>query len=428
MARRTARIVFSSLAGFVQRGAATLGTLLIFPYVLRHVGLEGFALWGVAASLAMIINFADFGLGPMIINTLARALADGDIAAARRLFGAASTMAILIALMLILVAPLIYRTDGAGLPAQVYAIVALGVGINVPLGLANPMWVGMQKGWMMALWEFVQTLLFVGGLYLCGLWSSDVRVFALAIYLAIVASNLCNMAALLACHPEMRPPALPAPWSEVRSIVAPSAKFFSLTALDALTYLLDVTIALQAAGPRAAAQMAVVQRMAVAVAGLVQILAQYQWPHHLEAWIRRDVGWMARALGWSALGIATLALGIMVVLGAFGPELCRIWLQRDIGFHATTFGWLAAWILTLGTARLLSTALSAMNVLGFQMGVFGAFIIVSLGMKLALASRFGVDGILLGIVIPGACFLVPALVWKVVGQMRHAETTRTCTS
>ena len=422
MPNRTRRIMFTSLVGIVQRGSATLGTLVIFPYVLHRIGTAGFALWGVAASLFMIINFADFGLGPMIINGIARDLATNDQAAARRRFGAALTVAIGIAVMLALAAATVYAISGRDIPAEVYAIIALGIGLNVPLGIANPMWIGMQRGWVMALWEFVQVLLLVGGLYLCGLWSTDVRLFAAVIYLALLVANTFNMASLLLNFPAMRPSTLPASRSDILPIVAPSAKFFALTSLDALTYLFDVTIVLLAAGATAAAQMTVIQRMAVAVTGVMLMLAQYQLPHYVEAWMRRDVHWIRRALGWSLLGSALLALCLGVSLGTIGPALCRFWLGRDIGFHAATFGWLAVWTFALGTARLLSMVLNAMNVLGFQIAAYTAFIVISFALKLVLPRWFGVDGVLLGIIIPAAVFLIPLLGTKVWWQMNRLRS------
>jgi O-antigen/teichoic acid export membrane protein len=423
MAGRLHRLLTTSVVGVVQRASAMLGTLIIFPVVLHALGTEKFGLWGVAASLSMIINFADFGLGPMIITYVAKELAKGDEEAARHIFGAAFSLAVLIALALTALTPVVLSLPGPTIEIQILAIVTLGVAVNVPLGIANPAWISLQRGWMTALWEFVQTLFFIGGLWIATFYTHDVRIFSACIYVAIVAANGCNIAVLLATERRLRLSPFPASWNAIRASVGPSLRFFMLTMLDALSYLLDPFIALQVLGSLAAAQMAILQRMAVAATGILMILSQYLWPTYVEALVQRDQGWVRRSLIVSILGVGAFALAIYLVLAGLGPWLFRIWLGRDIGFTGSNFAGLAGWILVMGIVRALTTVLNALHDLAFQTLAFALFIVVSLAFKVMLPRWFGIDGILLAVIAVGAVGLIPLLAIRLRGQLKmHFES------
>lgn len=417
MSGKLRRVIIASVVGISQRASAALAALFIFPQVLHTVGVVNFGLWGVAASLSMIINFADFGLGPMLIARISRDLADGDQAAARRSFGAAFSGAVLIALALMALALAMLGLPVPGIEAQILVIVVAGVAVNVPLGIANPAWIAVQRGWMAALWEFVQTIFFVGGLLLCARYSHDVRLFSACIYLAIVLSNACNIVLLLATRRELRPERFPAHWAQIRALVPASARFFALSMLDALSYLLDPFLALQVVGALAAAQMAVVQRIAVAATGVLMILSQYLWPTYVEALVRRDMRWVHRSLIASVVVTGGAALGTSVVLGEYGPQLCRVWLHKDIGFTGMTFGLLGGWIFVMGLARALATVLNALQDLAFQMRAFAGFIAVSFALKLILPRWFGVDGILIAVIVTAGAGLIPALALRLRAQL-----------
>lgn len=421
---RARRILVTSLIGVAQRGSATLGTLLIFPQVLHAIGLRDFGLWGAAASLSLIINFADFGLGPMLITFVARELAAGDTERARRVFGASVTAAMAIAGALILLSPAVFALTKPHLEAQIFTIVTIGIALNVPLGIANPAWLALQRGWMCALWEFVQTGIFVVSLYLCSLYSSDVRLFAAMIYIAIVLSNAFNIATLVSVPIGIRPLRVPSAWRDIREIIPTSAKYFFLTTLDALSYVFDAAIALQVAGALAAGQMSIIQRMAVAATGVLLILSQYLWPTYVEAAVRGDYRWIKRALTASILGVGAIATVIFGVLAFFGPALCRVWLHKDIGFRSSTFSYLALWIFVMGASRSIGTVLNALNILSFQIASFSVFIVVSLILKFILPQYFGVDGILIAVILPGAFLLIPSQLVR----LRSAVNARAATT
>src|SRR5579862_1705475 len=195
--KRNRLILASAGTSIIQRGAQFASTLIVMPVLLHVLGPAQFGIWGAAASLAWLSSLADIGTGSALVTLIARASGSRDWSAARRHLGGALTLGLGLAFVFICSGFAAYKF-GILTPAPLPTFIAIaGVAANVPLSVANNVWIALQKGYIGASWELVQTIVLTAGLLWVSLFSANVSVFVGALYAALILANLGSLAHLL---------------------------------------------------------------------------------------------------------------------------------------------------------------------------------------------------------------------------------------
>ena len=417
--QRNGRVALAAVAGVFQRVVAMVGTFVMFPRVLDALGTDRFGVWGAVTSLGNLVLIADFGIGSAILTLVAHALASEKATDdPREYFTAALVMACAIALFVGVAGALAaaWLVPAAQLPMYLLAIA--GVAINVPLGSAQSAWLALQKGWIVALWDLLQTLCLIAGLAAAALTTTDVMIYVAAVFGALLFASSLNMTCLLITHPEIRPTSWGVPVERLKAVLAAGLRYFILSVFDGLSYMLDNILALQLLGAAASAKMAVVQRVCLAALGFLVVVAQPLWPAFVEAAARGDRGWIFRALARGSALVTGAAVAGSAIMILFGHDLLRFWLKRDLGVDQTLLWAMAAWIVSLSLARVQILLLNALQIMRFQIVVFGLTTVVSLTLKVLLAPRYGIAGILLGTAVTIPVIILPAMIWR-IGRLRQ---------
>lgn len=415
---RTRRFVLAAAAVLGQRSAQIATSLVLFPLVLHTLGEARFAVWAAVTSLIMLAGLADFGLGPAIMTLVPRALAVGDTTRARDCLGAALTLGCALGALFAGLGSAAALCVAAPGEAPSYLIAIAAIAINVPLGTASSTWIALQRGWMVGLWELVQTVLLLCGLAAAVALTLDVRAYVAAFYAALVVANSANLASLLVRRPEIRPARLP-PIGALRDMLHTGSQYFALTLLDALTFALDNVIALELLGSAASVQMAVAQRLCSAAAGLLQMMVQPLWSAFAEAAARDDRDWIARTLFRTTAWVAAAAIAGSAILVAFGHPLLRLWLGTDVGISQGFLWVMALWIVTQSVMRVQILLLNALRVVRLQIIVFGIATAMALALKVVLALIYGPMGILLATAVA-----LPSVVIPLMALRRSKSLTR----
>jgi O-antigen/teichoic acid export membrane protein len=404
-----------------QRLIAVIGTFLVYPRVLHALGTDQFGVWGATTSLVMLVIIADFGVGPAIVTLVSHALATGKTQEPREHFTAALMAACGISILIASAGSLFCFLVVPRSELVLYLIAVTGVAINVPLGAASAAWLALQRGWMLAFWDFLQNVLFVIGLAAATLFTHDVRVFVAAVYGALLAANVANLWSLMVRHPELRPAGLSASLAQIGIVLRTGSRYFALSALDALSYLFDNTIALQMLGPVASAKMAVVQRICLPAIGLLMVVAQPLWPAFVEAATRNDRSWIFRALAGGTLLVTGAAVAGSCVIVIFGHRLLKLWLGADLGIGAPLLWAMAGWIVSFSLVRVQVLLLNALRIVDFQIAVFGVATLIALALKFALAPTYGISGILMATAVTFPVVILPAIAWR-IGLWRRSDS------
>jgi O-antigen/teichoic acid export membrane protein len=414
-------VVLSGAAGAAQRLISVAATFYIYPHVLHALGPDRFGLWAAAASLATLLFVADFGIGSAIVTLVSEAEAMGRPDAARRHMTAALVLAIVVSILLVAAGSAAAVWLAPPSATSSYLLAVLGLGVNIPLGLASSAWTALQRAWMVALNDFVQMAILVISLSLIIDRHLDELVYVLAVYVSWLVANAISLAILMIRHADLRPAFARLRPSHVRVVADTGGRYFILSGLDALSYLFDTVIALQLLGGAAAAQMAIAQRVCVAATGLLMVMAQPLWPAFVEAAARGDHAWIRSAVvrGTVVLGLA--AAGGASILILFGRWLSRLWLGDGMPLGAPLIWSMGAWIIFISLPRVLIILLNSLKMTRFQIGLFAMSTLFAMILKFILAPIFGVSAILLSTAATAAIMVVPALAWRVERWLRRGS-------
>jgi O-antigen/teichoic acid export membrane protein len=408
----------AAAASVLQRSFAVVGTFMMFPRVLKALGTDQFGVWGATISIANLAVVADFGIGSAILTLVAHAFASNDADEPRDYFTAALTVACVISVVIGAAGALaaVMFVPSAQLP--VYLIAVAGVAINVPLGSAQSAWLALQRGWVVAFWDLVQTVFLIAGLALAVRFTNDVRLYVAAVYLALLLASSMNLTTLLLRHPELRPVNWTLPLERMKGVIRTGSRYFILSVFDALSYVFDNVLALQLLGMAASAKMAIVQRICLAAVGLLLVVAQPLWPAFVDAAARGDRKWIFRALANGSILVTGAAVAGSCVIVLLGEPLLKFWLKTDIGIDHSLLWAMAVWIVSLSLVRVQVLLLNALQIMKFQIGVFAVATLIALPLKFVLAKQFGISGILIATAATFPIVVLPAILWR-VGRLRQ---------
>ncbi len=425
---RNRRVAMAAAAGVAQRLVAVLGTFLMFPQVLHALGTDQFGLWGAATSLSMLVAVADFGVGSAILTLVTHALASEEFDKPREYFTAALVMAGAIAIVLGFGGMAVVLCFAPRAQVPIYLVAVVGVAINVPLGSAQSAWQALQRGWVSASWDLVQTLFLITGLVMAVQWTSDLRIYVVVVYAALLSASALNMASLLICHPELRPISWMASIERLKAVTSTGFRYFILSVFDALSYLLDNVIALQLLGAAASAKMLIAQRVCVAATGLLMVVAQPLWPAFVDAAARGDRHWIYRALARGSLLVTTAAVTGSVIVVAFGSDLLKLWLKTNIGIDQSMLWVMGLWIVSVSLVRVQILLLNALRIMRFQIVIFTVATLISVWLKFVLAPKFGIAGILFATAATFPAIILPAMLWRIARWRKDLEPGRSAGS
>lgn len=146
------RNLFAGLANSIW--TALVG-LAVVPLYIKYLGIEAYGLIGFFVTMQALMQLLDMGLAPMINREVARYSADGNLAGAGKLLHTLAvvywSMAVIIALLLVALAPLIanYWLQSKQLSPQVIAhsvmLMGLVVACRWPIGLYQGALLGAER-------------------------------------------------------------------------------------------------------------------------------------------------------------------------------------------------------------------------------------------------------------------------------------------
>lgn len=418
---RSRRLIVSSTVGILQRTAQILGTLITMPLVLHALGAQAFGIWGAATSLAWMVATVDLGIGNSLLTEVARAMARQDSEEAGRQLTAALYLAATLGVVVLLAAVVILRGGDRSVPAQAYLLATGALALNIPGSLAAAAWSGLQRSDRVWAWEALQTVLTIGGLYVLTRFTADVRWYVAVTFGGLLLANLGSLAHLLLSNAALRPRRGLPSRARVLTLLRRGAPYVALGLAMTLAVHSDNIVALSILGPAAAGQMAVAQRACMTALGLLWVLTQPLWPAFTDAAVRGDDHWLRTHIGRSAALVIVAALGGSVLIVMFGRPLLQLWLHGGLMLDQQVLWAMAVWIIVPALGRIPDVLLNALGVVWFQVAVAIVYSALTFALKLALAPRLGIAGILLATGIGYGLTHLPAYVWWLRRWLRQGD-------
>lgn len=384
------------------------------PLVLRALGQEQFGVWSAATSVAWLSGLADFGISYALVMLVGKAIALGHIDQARQQIEAALKLGTFFAILVFTVASIVIVNAMPIAQVNPYLIAVGALTLSVPLGIANSVWMALQKGYVSSGWETVQTVIAVGGLVVAVTvpLKSDVLVYVALFSLGTVLANLGSLIHLFIRHPELRPHRLGIQTlNSLRDLAYRSLPFFLLGIVNTLSIFGNNVLALELLGPDASSQMAIALRLCVTAMGLLAVMSQPLLPAFTDAIARKDTRWVRRTLiRGSLLTVGTATFGAAIVV-SLGEPLLHWWLGSDLLFPASLYWAMAAWIIGVSLARVPSLLLNAAWIIKVQLLIAAIYSVTAFSLKFALVPFWGVSGILWATTLSNIAVVAPAFVY-----------------
>lgn len=410
--------------GLIQRSLQIMGTLITMPLVLHALGHKDFGLWAAAVSMVWMANLADLGLGNALLTAITLE-STHDNKNKMKLYSTASLyLACVLSLFVGALTLISVRFLTSSSTRDVYQIASLALAINIPASLAGALWSGLQRVYMVWVWEAIQTVLAVIIMLLLTKTTLNVRFYVFTTMGTLLICNYGSLIHVLVKHPELRPGRINGRnlidmW---RKLISKSTPYFLLGLSATLSVSSDNIIALSILGPEAAARMAILQRAGMSAYSLIWSITQSLWPAYADAAERGDHAWIRRHLiSGMALVILCLLVGCSVLI-IFGQRMLEIWLGESLKFNSEMLWAMAAWIAVPALGRIPDLLLNALEVIWFQVLVALIYSCIAFILKLHLASSFGIAGIMMATGIAYSITHLPAYFGWIINWIRRTTS------
>lgn len=435
-AERYRRAAWSTVASVAARLVALGVTLVTLPLALGYLGPERYGVWATISALAAMLTFADLGLGNGLMNAVADANGRDDRAAART--AVSSAFFILAALAVVGVAlfaaaygsvpwaAIVNASGGLAVAeaAPTMFVVFLCFAVSLPLGLIQRIQYGYQEGFLASLWAALGSIIGLVGLVAAIRAAAGLPWLVLAVMGGpVLAAALNGLVVFSGRHADLRPRFSLATKQVAFRLMRVGSLFFVLQLAVAVAYQADVVVAARILGPAAAAEYSVALRLFFLAPTLLTMVFLPLWPAYGEAITRGDLAWVRRTLVRStAVGIAATTIGSAILLVA-GREILRIWVGPVFDPPFMLLLGMALWAVVSTAFTSIAMLLNAATVMKFQVVVASIMASVSIVASVALASRFGVSGIIWGTLLAYlVCAALPTL-WYVPRLLRRLEAS-----
>jgi O-antigen/teichoic acid export membrane protein len=392
--------------------AVQVGTSLVtIPLTIHYLGNERFGLWMTISSVLAMANFADFGIGNGVLNTVADAFGKNDFdrirAAISSGFAVLSTVGLL---LLALFASTfawvswadVFRVASAQARAEAapaLLIFACCFALNIPLDLVQRAQLGLQQGYRMNLWQVGGSLTGLAGVIAGIRMHAGLPLLVAALAGAPVAATALNtFHFFVVSRPDLRPRRRFVSRHTISSIVTLGTLFFVLQLVGAVAFSADNFIIARTLGASSVPDYSIPQRMFSLISLTVAMLVTPLWPAYGEAISRGDIPWVRRTLGRSlglVFGFAAVASITMLLIA---HRLLAWWIGPRMSPPFILLLGLALWTVADCCGSALAMFLNGASIMRFQIVVASIFGVTCLAVKIYLTAHYGI------VAVPWATF------------------------
>lgn len=415
---RYRRILLSGGSAFLVKIVSVAINLISVPLTLNYLGAERYGLWMAISSLMALMAFADLGLGNGLLNAVSEAKGKQDKASAQIAVSSTFFMLLFVALVLAIAFLIIYpyvswpsvfnvQTEVAKKEAgRTMMALIIPLLINMPLGIVQRIQEGNQEGFRYQLFLIAGSVFSFIGTLLCIYFKEPLPWLVLTVSFGPILATLLNGFVLFTKYYNYLTPSLRFfRWKESRLLIQSGLVFFLLTVFTLVSNSSDNIIIAQTLGATHVAGYEIVKKMFL-FSMMTQFVIQPLWPAFNEAMAKGDYYWVKKTLKKAMMlsigfgGIITLPLLL------FGRPIIHLW----VGSAFVPDWWLLIgfylFIFLSNFGGVMSTFFNSGNLVKRQTVFIGLAAITSILMKIFLAHKVGVSGVIWGGLIGYIIFYV----------------------
>ncbi len=420
-AQRWRRIFISAGGALAARAVAMVCSLLTIPVALAHLGAERYGVWITLTSAVGMLSFLDFGLGIGLQNRVAELMGKGQLATLASVLRSTGVVLAAVAVGFVAVLVTAILTTGVAsalFPGAAFAtvelkpvlvIIAVAFGLGLPLSLFSRVALGLQQGWIAAVATSSGTLLTLIAVLIATVSKVDFLTF---VVLTVAPPVAAQVLAFLLVRRRLKEFALfgPVSLAEGWRTLRQGSRYVLPQVAGAIMAQGPVVLLGTMSSPVNAAIYSVLARISLPFQQLQQMFLEQLWPALTEALHRGDLSWLRATLRrvlrtnvlFSVLVTAVVVVGVTVLFplltrtASLTPSLLVVLLfSLHIGVLSLTQG--LAYV-SNGLSRL-----RLQNVFAV-VGVLVVFTVLPMA-----ANRFGLEGLLVGLILLNGLVGIPLL-------------------
>lgn len=431
---RLRRAILTSASSVTARVISMAGPLITVPLVLGYLGHERYGLWMTVVAIVGMFTFADLGLGNGLMTEISQANGRDDLQESRRciasaLFALSGISLVLLFCYFILFPfipwPRVFNATSPDLLRESGAVVTvcfLTFLANLPLGVVQRTQCGLQQGFQSNLWQCVGSAINVAVVLTAVKAHAALPVLVLCVTGVQPLVNLLNGCVFFAFQrPHLRPRLQDFHWATAWRLLGTGFWFFLVSILMAIGIYSDNVVVAHVVGLKTVPLYSIPASLAGYLGAVASMLYTPFWAANGEALARGDIGWVRRnTTRIVKLNVLiTGSAGLVFVIA--GPIFLHWWIAPDFSPGRFLFAGLAAWALGTSAAGPVFMVLNGANAIRVQVLIFGLFSPIAIVLKIILAHRIGIAGVIWASVVPYALLVVPAVFWAMRRVLQNAD-------
>jgi O-antigen/teichoic acid export membrane protein len=402
-AGRNRRAAFTGGTAVVARAVQVSTSLITIPLTIHYLGNERFGLWMTISSVLAMANFADFGIGNGVLNTVADAFGKNDYDRIRAAIS--SGFVVLTAIGLLLLALFVstlawvswadvfrvVSTQARAEATPALMVFACCFALNIPLDLVQRAQLGLQEGFRMNLWQVCGSFAALAGVIIGIHMHAGLPLLVAALAGAPVAAVALNtFHFFVVSRPDLRPRVHFVSRQTIARIISFGTLFFVLQLVAAVAFSADNFIIARTLGASSVPDYSIPQRMFSLISLMVVMLVTPLWPAYGEAIARGDTSWVRRTLRRSVTFVFAFAVVASLAMLLMAHRLLAWWIGPRLSPPFVLLLGLALWTVVDCCGNTIAMFLNGASIMRFQIIVASIFGVSCLAVKVYLTRRYGI--------------------------------------
>lgn len=406
---RTRIVVHQSMLGLLYRFGAVAASFAMMPLMLQQLGAQALGVWLVLLSVFQWITFFDLGVASGARNEIARAVANGDTAHAKRAIttGWYYTGLISLGLACIIALALAFTPLADWLSTKAFSeidasrvlwVVAMGSCVIFALNYIQNVFAAYQQPSALSIFSFLANLGFLLLLIVVEPGKDDGLMRMAVLYLlAMLCANGWLIVRFFTLHPESKPH-VSAIDSRLRSkIMGFGIRLFVIQLAAMVIFTTDRIMVSAFIGPAEVVIYDAAFKVFAIITMVHTLVMSTMWSSFTHAYEQKDWVWIENSLKrLSQFMIPIVIASIIVAL--ISPWIITLWLGHSQVGAPSMYTWFALVTILSCWSNIFAYFLNGIGdvKIQFYSAIFAAIINIPASYFFAVTMNLGITGVLMG--------------------------------
>lgn len=336
---RNFTFAYNTIINLIVKGGTFILNFLAVPLLIKLLTKYNFGIWEIAFTFSSYAVILNFGLGNSLRNLVTINLVRKKKSKINHLISVTLMLSIVLCLSFLLIATLlffIFKHKLLQLPDEVFwffAITFVSFLINIVLGVYSSIALSFQKSYLVSIYSFFSSLLFLIGLYVINYFDIPNPLVLIAVWFNAF-TILCNAILGFHLYRANKWVAFKMPYRNIKAYcltIISKGKQFTLVQFAILflfssdSIIIGALYSVEEVGP-----YSIVNKLYFYIITIYSILLIQLWNSITQAYAMGDFVWI-RTMKKRLEMLIIPVIALIVLVNIFGQQLFGLWVGKD--FH-----------------------------------------------------------------------------------------------